>query len=74
MTANELLDLQRARPFRPLHIFLSDGQGYEVRHPEMMLVTRTKVVIALPNGGGVPEQTVFCDPVHITRVVPIEGE
>ena len=71
MVAKELLDLQRERPFRPLRIFISDGEAYEVRHPEMMLVTRTKVVIALPNGEDVPENTVYCDPVHITRVVPM---
>ena len=71
MVAKESLDLQRERPFRPLRIFISDGEAYEVRHPEMMLVTRTKVVIALPNGEDVPENTVYCDPVHITRVVPM---
>ena len=72
MIAKELLDLQRERPFRPLRICISDGEAYEVRHPEMMLVTKTKVVIALPNGEDVPENTVYCDPVHITRVVPME--
>ena len=71
MVARELLDLQRERPFRALRIFISDGEVYEVRHPEMMLVTQTKVVIALPNGEDVPEHTVYCDPVHITRVVPV---
>ena len=71
MVAKELLDLQRERPFRPLRIFISDGESYEVRHPEMMLVTKTRVVIALPNGQDVPEKTVYCDPVHITRVVPM---
>ena len=71
MVAKELLDLQRERTFRPLRIFISDGEAYEVRHPEMMLVTKTKVVIALPNGEDVPENTVYCDPVHITRVVPM---
>ena len=54
MTAKELLDLQCERPFRPLRIFISDGESYEVRHPEMMLVTKTRVVIALPNGGVLP--------------------
>ena len=72
MVAKELLDLQRERLFRPLRIFISDGETYEVRHPEMMFVTKTRVVIALPNGEDVPENTVYCDPVQITRVVPME--
>lgn len=72
MVAKELLALQRERPFRPLRIFISDGEAYEVRHPEMMFVTKTRVEIAMPNGDDVPEKTVHCDPVHVTRVVPIE--
>lgn len=65
----------RAQPFRALRIDLSDGSSYEVRHPEMMFVTRTEVVIGL--GGGddeLPERSVYCDPVHITRIQPIDGK
>ncbi len=72
MVANELLELQRQRPFQSLRVYISDGEVYEVRHPEMMLVTRTKVMIALPNGGEVPERIAYCDPVHITRVLPFD--
>ncbi len=71
MVAKEILDLQRARPFVPLRIHVSDGQAYEIRHPELMLVTKTVVVIALPDGDDVPDRKVYCDPVHITRIEPI---
>lgn len=78
MVAKELLDLQRQSPFAGLRIHVSDGHAYEVRHPEMMLVTRTLVVIALPNGDqsngdDVPERKVYCDPVHITQVEPLSS-
>jgi len=65
----------RRQPFRPIRIYLSDGSEYDVRHPEMMLVTRTEVVICLDLGEhDLPENAVYCDPVHITRIQPIDGE
>ena len=74
MVAKELLELQRERPFQGLRIYLSDGQTHDVFHPEMMLVTKTKVVIALPaKPNDIPERTVYCDPVHITQVEPLDG-
>jgi hypothetical protein len=45
---------------------------YEIRRLDMMLVTKTAVVIALPDvTDEVPERTVYCDPVHITRIEPL---
>ena len=75
MVVKEILELQRERPFHPLRIYLSDGHTYDVLHPEMMLVTKTKVVIALPaKPDDVPDSTVYCDPVHITQIQPLNGE
>ena len=75
MIAQEILALQRKRPFTGLRIYLSDGEMYDVTHPEMMAVTKTLVFIALPPlTDGVPEGgSVYCDPVHITRIEPLNG-
>ena len=61
-------------PFQPFRVFLSDGATYVVRHPEMILVTRREVVIALPKSGeAIARQVVYCDPLHITRLEPVNG-
>ena len=44
MIAKEILALQRKQPFTGIRIHISDGQAYEVLHPEMMMVTRTNKV------------------------------
>ena len=37
-----------------------------------MIVTRTDVAIALKvTEGDLPDQMVFCDPLHITRILPL---
>ena len=75
MTAIEILKLHRQRPFPGLRIHISDGAAYDVLHPEMMAITRTLVFIALPPlVHDVPEGgSVFCDPIHITRIEPLNG-
>ena len=62
----------RREPFRPIRIFVSDGSSYDVHHPELALVTRTEVVIALdPGDDEIPERSAYCDPMHITRIEPL---
>jgi hypothetical protein len=64
----------RREPFQPVRVYISDGSKYEIRNPELMLETRTEVVIAIdPGDDGIPECKVFCDPVHITRIEPVNG-
>lgn len=76
MSPKEIIELQRERSFPGLRIHISDGASYEVRHPELMLVTPGRVYIALPPlKDGVPTGgAVYCDPVHITRIEPLNGE
>jgi hypothetical protein len=63
----------RRQPYRPLRVCLSDGSTYDVPHPEFMIVTRTDVAIALKlTEGELPDRMVFCDPLHITRILPLD--
>ncbi|MFQ5494451.1 MAG: hypothetical protein ACE5EX_03640 [Phycisphaerae bacterium] len=75
MRAEEIRKHLRKEPFRLIRVFLSDGSSHDVRHPEMMYVTRSEVVIAMDAGNDtIPEQSVYCDPVHTTRIEPLNGE
>ena len=74
MNPEKIQNHLRSEPFRPLRVFMSDGSSYDVRHPELALVTRREVIIALPQSDDeLPEQAVYCDPMHITRIELIDG-
>jgi hypothetical protein len=74
MRPDDIKAHQKRQPFRAIRIYVSDGSAYEVRHPEMMFVTRTEVIIGLDNGNGdLPERSVYCDPIHVTRIEPLDG-
>jgi hypothetical protein len=47
MGAEELRTLLRRQPFVPIRIHLTDGQTYQVRHPEMALLTRSTEEIGI---------------------------
>jgi hypothetical protein len=63
------------RPFQPFRITLTDGRSYEVRHPELLMVGRSVVVIGLP----APEEPeplfdrfVTVSLIHIMQIEPLE--
>lgn len=77
MRPDDLLELLRATPFEPFRIHLSDGASFDVRHPDMAIVLRSKVTVAVPGPDGPDgpaERTVNCALVHITRTEPLNGE
>lgn len=74
MRPNDLIDHLRKQPFKPIRLFVSDGSAFDVRHPEMLMVGRTEVIVAIQQAIGMPaERFIYLDPVHITRVEPING-
>ena len=74
MRAQRILAHLRKQPFVPIRVFVSDGATYDVRHPEMAAVSSVEVVIGLePFEEDVPQRFAYCDPIHITRIEPING-
>jgi hypothetical protein len=49
MLQEEMIQLLRARPFRPFRLHLANGETHDVRQPELVWVTPTKLMIALPS-------------------------
>ena len=72
MRTTEIEKQLRHRPFLPFRLRMSDGTAFEVRHPEMLMVSRTIVAMAMhkPKARR-PEAIVLCDPAHITRIEPV---
>ena len=76
MRAEELRDLLGRRPFVPIRIYFTDGTAYDVKHPEMALLTRSTVEIGLEEkeGARIADRVVYCSLVHIVRVENLDGQ
>jgi hypothetical protein len=69
MHPDELLRMVRRQPFVPFRLHVSDGSSYDVRHPEMVLVTRRAAVLAMPDNPTQPaERVVTVAMVHVSRL------
>ncbi len=63
---------QRKTPFSPFRIFLTDGSCHDIRHPELLSVTRTHVMIySMLPGESLPDLATLVDPLHVVRIEPI---
>ena len=48
MNAEYLRELLNRRPFEPFAVHLSNGEVFAVRHPECMILTKTRMVVVDP--------------------------
>jgi hypothetical protein len=44
----EVIRLLRDQPFKPFRLRISNGGTYDVRHPDMAIVTPTAVYVGIP--------------------------
>ena len=65
-TLKELLD---RLPFEPFEIRLSNGEKYEVRHPEMALLLKSRIII----GDAENDRMTICGLIHINSIETLQS-
>jgi hypothetical protein len=76
MRPKDLLEHLRRRPFRRFRLVLTDGRAFEVRHPELAMVGRSTVSIALVqprDPESMHDRLVTVPLVEVLRVEPAES-
>ena len=72
MALQTFRELMTNRPFKPFRLVMSSGQAYEVRHPEMALLTKTDILVGInETRDGVPAEFKICSLLHVTAVEPL---
>ena len=64
-TLKELLD---RRPFEPFEIRLSNGEKYEIRHLEMALLLKSRIII----GDTENDRMTICGLIHINSIETLQ--
>ena len=71
MTVQTFRELLAKKPFKPFRLVMSSGQSYDVRHPEMAMLTRTDILVGVDVADdGVPAEFKICSLLHVTAVEP----
>lgn len=73
MTAEALHDWMQRRPFEPFRITTSSGDAYEIRHPKMVFLTRSELVVGLKERGGIPSRYRTVSLLHVTAAAPLDS-
>ena len=64
MNAETIRDLLHRQPFEPFVNHMSNGERLEVRHPEMALLLKTKIIV----GDAENDRSWICSLSHIARI------
>ena len=69
MRPDDVLELVRRQPFAPFRIHATDGRTYDVRHPDQIMVLRSRAMLGVPQGEDeVPDRTEHLALGHIVRI------
>src|SRR3954453_13478075 len=69
MTVQTFREMLARRPFQPVKVVLSSGQTYEIRHPEMPLLTRTSLLVGVDvSEDGVPAEFKILSLLHVKAI------
>ena len=72
MTVQTFRELLSQRPFKPFRVVMASGLAYEVKHPEMALLTRSSLLVGVDDADdGVPAEFRICSLLHVAAVEPL---
>jgi hypothetical protein len=68
MTMESIREFIRREPFEPFVIRLSNGESHEIRHPECVAITKSKVIVTYPEEDRVVHATL----IHVNAIETLE--
>lgn len=68
MRPDDLLELVRRQPFAPFRVHITGGKTYDVRHPDQIIVLRSRAVVAVGGENGVGDRLEHIALVYVVRV------
>jgi hypothetical protein len=76
--AEDIQERLRQRPFRPLRIIASEGQRFDIYHPDLVLVGRRDLMIGFPSSDNptVYDRVTYLALVHVVarEEIPVPSE
>jgi hypothetical protein len=74
MTVQTFREMLARQPFQPVKVSMSSGQAYEIRHPEMAMLTRTSLLVGVDLADGVPSEFKILSLLHVTAIEPLSSQ
>ena len=70
----DIQDQLRKGPF-PMRLCFSDGSAFELKHPELLIVSRSALALTVKNSprARLADRIILLDPVHLVRMEPMNS-
>jgi len=72
MSPETLRNLLSKQPFDPFRVTTSSGETYDVRHPEMVMLTMRELLVGIGERDGIPARYKTLALLPITAVEPLD--
>jgi len=69
MTAETIRQLLTRHPFEPFEVRMSNGDSFEVLHPEFAFVLKSNLIIGYPDS----DRFAICALLHIADIRPLQA-
>ncbi|MFH1920828.1 MAG: hypothetical protein ABIP48_13170 [Planctomycetota bacterium] len=76
MRPEDLRQFLRHEPFRPFRVTLTDGRTYDIRHPELVAMGRSSLIIGFPapdDPEPVYDDYVVVSLLHVMQAQPVDS-
>lgn len=74
MRPEDLREFTRRQPFVPFRIHTTAHQTYDIRHPDQVIVLRSRLVIGMGGNDEIPDRVEHLALVHIVRIEELAME
>lgn len=73
MRPEELREVVKQQPFEPFRLVMTDGEGYDIRHPDLIWIGHRSAMVGLTGRQGQEfyERAVKVDLTHVIRLEPL---
>jgi hypothetical protein len=74
MAPEDIRDTLKQQPFQPFRLVMTDGTGFDVRHPDLLLIGQRSAMVGLTGSPGQTfyERAIRVDLLHVIRLEPLE--
>ncbi len=69
MNADTIREWLHRRPFEPFELRLSNGETYQVRHPEVVAVGKNRIAVVNPE----TDQVVHVALIHVNSIAALQS-
>jgi hypothetical protein len=68
MRPDDIFNFTRRQPFAPFRLHTTEGRSYDIKHPDQIIVLRSRVDVGVGGDGEVSDKVEHIALIHVVRL------